>query len=77
MVDHQEKFFKAGVDACVVKPIEKNVLLETINQVVGETVHKAILADRPLEKPEKQQEMVAEDDEDIASFLDKIENSIQ
>ena len=76
MVDHQKKFFKAGVDACVVKPIEKSVLLETINQVVGETIHKAVLADMPLKKTEKEQEMVAEDDEDIASFLDKMENSI-
>ena len=39
-------------------------------------MHKAVLADMPLKKTEKEQEMVAEDDEDIASFLDKMENSI-
>jgi|GEM_PF-2499948 len=75
MTDHQQKFFKAGVDACVVKPINKGELLTAINHVLGEQVHIPIEGEILEPEVSDDEVTVAEDDEDIASFLSSMDDA--
>jgi len=74
MTDHQEKFFDAGVDACLVKPINRAGLLEKINEVMREEIHAPIESGAEEPEPDIEEEMVAEDDEDIANFLASLDS---
>jgi len=75
MTDNQEKFFEAGVDAYLVKPIDKTELLEKINVVMGEEIHVVIAGEADEPEPDVEEEMVAEDDEDIANFLTSLDQA--
>ncbi len=75
MTDHQQKFFEAGVNACLVKPINKTELLEKINEVMGKEVHVVIEGGADEAGPDAEEEMVAEDDEDIANFLTSLDQA--
>ncbi len=39
MEDHVREYLEAGMDACVTKPINRGDLMETINRVMGKTIH--------------------------------------
>ncbi|WP_085900597.1 CHASE domain-containing protein [Kiloniella majae] len=40
MKEHQEEYRDAGMDACVAKPINRGELVEAINHVMGEEIHR-------------------------------------
>ena len=41
MKEHKKEYLAVGMNACVTKPIDRALLLQSINQVMGEEIHVA------------------------------------
>jgi|GEM_PF-462932 len=82
MEEHKKGYFEAGMNGCVTKPIDQAELLETINTVLGETIHS-------LQEMEETESPAGDEttgqqvdngpeeedmDEDIASLLKQFED---
>ncbi len=72
ILENQKSYLAAGMDACVAKPIDVVVLLETIDRVIGEELHRPAgpgAPDRELGAPAK--------DEAAATPKESGESSVQ
>jgi len=75
--DHVESFFEAGVNAYMEKPIDTEVLLQTIDEVLDEKIHELIMdGDRTANalRQETSDSLVDESDGDIDAFLDTLKS---
>lgn len=82
MEEHIRGYIEAGMNACVTKPIDRSVLVNTINEVLGEDVHVpvseaeearktyALPTDSELEEAATDQSGVIS----VADFLDQLED---
>lgn len=70
------RFIKAGVNACIGKPVDREKLLLTINEILDETVHIPVDGVAgPSQKKELSDNVdnqTDEDDQDVAAFLESL-----
>lgn len=74
MVDHKRVYLKAGMDAVVGKPIDREVLAKTMNTVLDEDIHISVEVDfqepaSPAAVPESQDDKA---DADIEALLKRM-----
>ncbi len=75
MEDHIAGYFDAGMNAYATKPIERIALLTTINEVLGDDIHRFDEADEDIgESEEVAAEPETEVTGDVAAFLSSLES---
>ena len=67
MRDHLQAYLDSGMNAITAKPIDQTVLLLSINDVMGETIHQPLdEAGRPIDMPRRE---VADDDDAVVKSV--------
>jgi PAS domain S-box-containing protein len=75
-VEHKEHYTEAGMNDCVMKPIDRSELFTAIDQVFGEKLHTATMQAAPVREEPAVSPAAREDEEDgdseVLDFLNRL-----
>jgi PAS domain S-box-containing protein len=82
-VEHKSQYLEAGMQDCVMKPIDRGELFSTIDRVLGENIHSATMQSLPVLDAEEMPQPAGktdppqeEADNEIEDFLERLRGEI-
>lgn len=79
-VEHKSQYLEAGMQDCVMKPIDRGELFATIDRVLGEAIHRSTLQSLPnleADQTDPAASLPAGPDSEVEDFLERLREEIE